>query len=426
MPTLRSHGGPNSVNELRIAVLTTSTNNTVPLYAALSRMGHRLTIVIYDEMMSHSSIEGIIEATGADMVVYIGAIPHHHGKPVPGPTILAGIGAKWPMVHICCDGAEPAWWPVLQEYYDRSHFALQVNIDGVRTGPIGGRGITALCPADPEFYGDPPPWRDRPIRCGFPGAAHLGERARMLGLLVGMGVVTHRPRNDAEGSGDGYRRFLHSCRSVWNCPETGGLTNQHVKARVIEASLAGCLVLERKGSPLENWFEPGTDYVAYADESDVVKILDAMDGDPGAHEAMARSMRAKVIAHHSPDVFWSVVLGRLGLGPHVRPKQPPKLQHWQTPITQQQPQPIIVAPRPVGNPALMSARNHMPPPTAIPDGPPAIVGTLYNVNLISYGGAIYTAPQRLGPVDVTVWHPEVRSFRTLAAAQRAVKVGTVR
>ena len=441
---------------MRIAVLTTSTNNTVPIYAPLSRMGHRIAIVIYDEMMSHSAIEGIIEATGADAVVYIGAIPHHHGKPVPGPAVLAGIGARWPLVHICFDGAEPDWWPIQQSYYDVAHFALQVNIDGVRTGPIGERGVTALCPVDPESFGDPPPWQDRPIRLGFAGNRHVGPRARIIDELVAAGIMTHRPRDD-DGA-EGFKRFLQSCRCIWNYPETGGLTSQHVKARVIEASLAGCLVLERKGSPTEDWFVPGEDYVEYQDPADVRTILAIVDASPEAHKEMARRMRRKVIERHSPDVFWSVVLGRLGLGPHVRPTQPAKFLPYPRPIgAAAGDAPILIGARGRDNvvswrgktylvplalgdvrleridiskyPSIREVRSQpQPPQQPQPAAPsrPAIIKELYGVRFHAHAGTIYAAPKRLGAVDVTVWHPDVKPFPSLAAAMRAAKIGMIR
>lgn len=231
---------------MKIVVLTPGTNNTAPLYAPLQD-GNDLSIIFYDEMADHSRLPKMVYGKRPDLIYYIGALEAYHGKPVPKVNVLAEIGEIADMVHLCCDGAEPCWWPQLLDYYENGRFKLQVNIDGVRTGPIGERGMTCLFPvAKPKMKLEP--WHNRRHAIGFSGGLHF-KRPEIVLPLVKNGVLTYRPRtNQHDGTDDSYGSylgFLNDCRLALNVAYTGGGTgSMHVKARTLEASMMGCLVVE--------------------------------------------------------------------------------------------------------------------------------------------------------------------------------------
>lgn len=373
---------------MRITVLRTHTANCLALYDSLRTLGHEVSVIVYD-LISPDAFEHlpwIVNENRPDWVLLIGAHHDYHPRPIMPVEILAKIGAKYPLVHLCCDGAEPVWWPQLQSYYDQGHFTLQVNIDGVRTGPIGERGLTMLSPIDPTPYPDPPrPWAQRTVALGFGGSvgAPSHDRGRLIADFTRSGLLTVRTRSDDgsirddDSSAAAYREFMSTCRCAWNYPATGGTTRMHVKGRPIEAALAGCLVLEHKDSPLADWFKPGEDYLSWGDAGDIMKCLGWVRTNPQEAESMAATMRRKVLVQHSPTVFWARVMERLGMDVGKVPAlQQPPYRKWK-------PEQAAAA-KPGGS-----------------DGPPQLLRSFNGLNLVAFGGAFYVAPQIMGPLDFT-------------------------
>lgn len=192
---------------MRILILTTHTNNTLPLYEPLRGLGNTLYTITYDRLTANEqdTLPEMVRNFEPDWVLYIGAIPEYHNGLVPTVEILTRIGKVAPLVHLCCDGAEYVWWPLLQQYEKAGTFKLQINIDGVRTGPIGETGLTMLTPIDPVGFPDKP-WRQREIGLGFAGQGY-GRRAELIDELRTRNVLTCRQRDGAATATD-YRQFL--------------------------------------------------------------------------------------------------------------------------------------------------------------------------------------------------------------------------
>ena len=372
---------------MRITVLRTHTGNCLSLYEALRTLGHEVSVIVYDTMRhdAFKHLPWMVDENNPDWVLMIGAHVESHGFPVPSIDVLAEIGERHHFVHLCCDAADPPWWPQLQNYYDNGRFALQVSIDGVRTGPIGERGLTMLSPIDPAPYPDPPrPWAQRTVALGFGGSvgAQNQARGRLIEGLRNSGLLTVRTHaydshiRDDESSAAAYREFMSTCRCAWNYPATG-TERMHVKGRPIEAALAGCLVLEHKDSPLADWFGPGEDYLSWGDAGDIMKCLGWVRTNPQEAESMAATMRRKVLVQHSPTVFWARVMERLGMDVGKVPAlQQPPYRKWK-------PEQAAAA-KPGGS-----------------DGPPQLLRSFNGLNLVAFGGAFYVAPQIMGPLDFT-------------------------
>lgn len=403
---------------MRVTVLTTRTNNTPAFYEPLHCIA-RVSVVVYDLMAREhmDMLPYVVGQNRPDWVLMIGAHEDYHDWPVPTVEVLAEIGERWPLVHMCCDGAEPVWWSQIQRYYDRGRFALQINIDGTRTGPIGDRGITLLSPFDPSHFPSPPrPWSDRPIRLGFAGSrgdpSH--PRGKYVQMLETAGLLTVRNR-DSNGHADGYRDFLSSCRCVWNAPWTGSGDTMHVKGRPLEAAHAGAVLFEHAQSPLSDWFTPGQDYLPYSDLDDVMRGLEWVDRDPVGAEAMATRLRERVVDEHSPAAFWERVLERLGRGSASRPFVQPPLRPYTVPAAR----PLLSA----------SVTEPMPPeaPLAAMVGlgdQPVLLDVQGTVNYVGYRGRVYAVPQRLGTICLELPADRSRTgvvaFATLAEAKRAI------
>lgn len=393
---------------MKIVVMTTGTNNTLPLYSSLSDLGNVISVLTYDEIKREEqrSIPWLVAKAKPDAVVYIGAIEEHHGKPVPSVDILGAIGAERPLIHICCDGAEPYWWLQLDRYYDRGRFALQVNIDGTRTGPIGDRGMTTIPPTDLSKF-ENRPWDQRSRLCGFSGGIHAG-RPDVLFPLEKMGLLDRRPRDEV-GSYEDYLRYLGSFRAGINAARTGGCVGGlHVKYRASgELPGAGCLVIETAGSPLSEWFVPGVDYVEYGTVEEAATRIRWARDEPIAAEAMALRMRAKVAEEHSPAIFWGQVFDRAGLG------AAPSL-----PLRETKHYPWFHAPLPRMGES----------PSGGEFRAPKLVDAMGAVNIVAFKKKFFAIPHRLGDTRLERGEDKkagVVEFDSVEAARSAISAGKV-
>jgi hypothetical protein len=187
--------------------------------------------------------------------------------------------------------------------------------------------------------------------------------------------LAYRPRDDSDY--ELYRKFLSSCRVGFNCASTGGIVGgKHVKHRCLEVAAAGALLLEERGSPLADWFVPGEDYLEYSGIEEVHERVNWAHANPAEAQAIAAQLREKVVLDHSPAVFWSQVMERLGLGAPLRvPREVP----WKFWLMPQPGQPV---------------RAH------VNGNPPILLERHAHHNLVGYGGQIYIVPMMLGAIDL--------------------------
>jgi hypothetical protein len=330
---------------MRVTVLRTFSTSCPPLYEPLRGLGHEVQPIVYDLMNVYNigdrnehrrqlhaagcevlddavQFEGLparVNAYAPDLVVMIGCCDAG-GAQMPNTDVLRAIGQQHPFVHICCDGSETDWWPQLARYHEAGCFALQINIDGVRIGPVGEYGLTTLCPIDPAGFPNPPrPWAERPVRLGFRGSyqiddpapgGYLHPRTPAIRELLAAGLLTISERDHHDPAQTAYRDFLSSCRYVWNHAATGSGQRMHVKARVIETALAGAVLVETAGSPTADWFEPGEDYLTYPADDVSWGVRSLLDN--GAYDkGVAANLRRKVLEQHTPAAFWAKIVNAL-------------------------------------------------------------------------------------------------------------------
>jgi Glycosyl transferases group 1 len=305
---------------MKVVVLRTYSLSCVPIYEPLRALGHEIVEIVYcpeKGPVSHAELPSMIDAAAPDWTLMIGQ--HDDGLTfVPPPHILAEIAGKRPTVHLCCDGSERVWWPQLESYRECVPFALHVNIDGVRTGFFAEHGLTTLCPIDATPFAARRPLMSRAVRVGFCGGwgdDGTHSRGSAVAELLRRGVPVHAVKRPFVDYAD-YRQFLMTCRCVWNHAATGTDDHMHVKARVVEAALAGALLLEQDGSPAQDWFVPGEDYLTWRDADDVAAVARFVENSPNQADRIASRLTAKVVARHAAAPFWRQVLAQAGIKGH--------------------------------------------------------------------------------------------------------------
>ena len=230
------------------------------------------------------------------------------GPFLPSPGTLAKINAKSPVVFMSGDLGDPPWWPYLKEYRDARAFSVAVNFDGNHDWPKEGKDFTALCPISPTYYRDREPnLAKRPIPFGFLGTFASPSRAEILSYLGKHAGLVLRAANNVSAPYEQYAKFMMQCRLVPNVPISGSDAVRQVKARVVEAGLAHCCLLDHVSSKARDWLRPGVDYIEYDTPQQAVTLAKNLLSEPFLMQLCADNLRWRIQEEHSPEIFWGKV-----------------------------------------------------------------------------------------------------------------------
>lgn len=321
---------------MKALFITTETNET-PKYpeSFASVNGNEVKHVIFH----HRGIPGALGGTALDnmlfaeakayqpeLIVYLGACAGN----IPSIGCLAKLNSHYaPTVLMCSDAADVVSpWAYLLSQYDKANaFTCVVAIDGNKNWEFSDRHLTLLTPIDPKRFPSPPiPHKDRTITFGFAGnvgtfkAMKNGKpagRRPLIAQMTSFGLKfrdrdsSFDPALPASESYQGCCNFMANCRIIPNFCETGSYERTHVKGRVVEAGLAGAMLLEQAGSPADQWFEKGIDFVEYSTTYHAKSIITPLLDKPEETEAFGARLRAKVMSEHTPEKFWGKVIQRV-------------------------------------------------------------------------------------------------------------------
>lgn len=299
----------------KILFITSSSNETSKYAESLACLNpESIAILPYDDA---NYVESLVmtkaKEYGPQLIVYIGS---RWGPQVSILTLALLNAQVAPTVHICSDAADPPWWDLLMDYHTSGAFALQVAIDGNKNWPLHGVGMTALTPIDPAHFNGVKPHAERTISCGYAGnpGSEGSFRRQVLSELMFHHAIDMRLRVNDANSYQPMCDYLQNCRISINVSYTGTQASKQVKGRVIEAALAGSCLLELAGSPTADWFEAGVDFAEYQRPGDAIETIQRLSAHPEETEAMARRLREKVLAEHTPLKFWTRVLDKVDHG----------------------------------------------------------------------------------------------------------------
>lgn len=222
------------------------------------------------------------------------------GRHIPSPGTLEKIKAKTPLCFLSGDLSDPPWWPYLEKY--RPGISIAVNFDGNEEWPKQDKDFTCLCPISPTYYLNLAPLKDRPIHVGFMGTYASPSRQAILAQFSERYPLVLRPANNVSDPYQRYADFMKSCRIVPNIPISGSDAARQVKARVVEAGLAGCVLLDHVSSPAKRWFTPGVDYIEYDNPKNVITYDEEM---------FATNLRTRIYTKHSPTLMWERIIKAL-------------------------------------------------------------------------------------------------------------------
>lgn len=321
---------------MKALFITTETNET-PKYpeSFASVNGNEVKHVIFHHRgvpgaLGGSALDNMLldeaKAYKPEIIIYLGAC----GGNIPSiPTFCKLNNNFAPTVLMCSDAADVVspWTYLLSQYDKAKAFSCVVAIDGNRNWEFSDRHLTLLTPIDPRRYPSPPiPHKNRGIPFGFAGnvgsfkAMKNGKPAGRRMLIAQMqtfGLQTRQRDDSFDASkphSESYQEcvnFMANTRVMPNFCETGSYERTHVKGRVVEAGLAGTMLLEQVGSPADQWFEKGVDYIEYRDTRQVKSFIKSLIANPDETEGFGMRLRAKVMAEHTPEKFWGKVIGRV-------------------------------------------------------------------------------------------------------------------
>jgi len=236
---------------------------------------------------------------GVDVIFYIGA---HRAPGNPHPQTFIEARKLAPIINFCCDATDPPWHPVLLKYKEMGCFDLQVAIDGGRDAPVD---LSVLTPVNTTAFHRV----EKDIRCGFSGSVkRFHDRFEVIEAIGDM--VTIRNRLPLDGPYQEHADFLSRCRMTLNESTTGSGKTHHIKGRVLESGWAGCALLESIGSPILDWFHPGSVFLYRTAEEavDIIRSLTDAEIDTAAKH-LADQVRAK----YTPEMIYGKILSYVHL-----------------------------------------------------------------------------------------------------------------
>lgn len=353
---------------MRIAIITTSTNNTNTVIDSLAQIGlGQIDVLRYDSKWNQECLQAInvdpevrtllqmgawpppehreafrprvqmdeemleyVRDSKPDLVIYISA---WEGLFVPKTETLGQINAMSPLIHLCFDGADPPWWPQMKLFEELGVFSLTVNIDGGQFWPGGNawidqtdiprlkKSMTTLTPLDPRaFTGVQVPFMDRPYSIGYAGNAGGWIRSHFVTRLQKeVKAFTYRPRDDHPQSYKIFCDFLRHCKAVISIPFTGSNATKHVKGRVIETGFAGAALMEYKNDATSSWFIPRFEYWEYDTIEEGLESAEYLAGHPKLCQDMARALHYRCTTQYSAENIWKAVFNAVGVDPIKEP-----------------------------------------------------------------------------------------------------------
>lgn len=297
---------------MRILWVIFSYMTSEPWIESLKDLGtHEVAILRYDWPGGppDRAIMDAVDKIAPELVIYTGTAG---GENLPAPSTLAKIRKRARHVFLSGDLGDPPWWPYLAQYRAHDCFDLVVNFDGVHDWPKEGRDYTALCPIATKYFALQDPLAKRPIPFGFAGSFSWHDptdpRRVIIDRLREDAGLRLKPYDHSYGSYQGFATFLTSCRLVPSMPFSGSGKVRQVKARVLEAALAGCCLMDHVESGARHWFEPTTDYATYEDAADAVEMARWLLANERLMQEMATRLQARVRAEHAPEIFWAKLI----------------------------------------------------------------------------------------------------------------------
>ena len=299
---------------MKAVFITTQTNDVDGVISPWDSFNEPHTRVTFNHMakVDNERIVREVAESAPQVIFYIGSV----GPGLPSTDCLRKLREIAPSIHICFDGVERDWHPLVEGYRADGCFNLQVTIDGAHSAPVD---LVTTAPVDPRAFEGEAPLRD--IRCGcsgnigLTGPAHdipCDPRGFILYPLMKYDLVTFRQRVVTGGakSYPAHVNFMRRCKMIINTSFSGSGLAHHLKQRVIESAFAGCAHLEDEESPIAKWF-PKDCYFLYRDAWRAGEFIRSVSEKEMAESGRLREAYAR--KHYTPEKVYGEMIARAGL-----------------------------------------------------------------------------------------------------------------
>lgn len=169
--------------------------------------------------------------------------------------------------------------------------------------PVSG-AMWSFWPAYPAPYQEGPDL-DR-SGAVFAGRTDYPERVKLLPVLEKMGVRVVCRDNEGRTYAD-YVRDLRSARIVVNFCKDRKTGLPQMKARVVEALLAGAVLLEQANPLTRTWLTPGVEYLEWSSLEQLRELIVQVEDRPLRSAEMAQRGQTAARARLNPQIFWGKV-----------------------------------------------------------------------------------------------------------------------
>jgi hypothetical protein len=140
----------------------------------------------------------------------------------------------------------------------------------------------------------------------FAGRLDYAPRQELVAGLLSAGVRLIDRNNEARTYQD-YVNDLQSATAVVNLCADRKTGKPQMKARVIEALLAGTVLLEQENPLTAQWLKPGEEYLPWSNIRELTGLLEGLEKFPEWGQRIAQAGHAAVIERLNPKRFWQRV-----------------------------------------------------------------------------------------------------------------------
>jgi len=103
-----------------------------------------------------------------------------------------------------------------------------------------------------------------------------------------------------------YINKIRSSKIGLSLPES--VDCDQLKARVLEVTLSGTLLIDRKNSQTDKLFEDGSEYLSFTDSTELQELIEKILANPSQYSHIAKQGHIRAKSLCDPDSFWDQIL----------------------------------------------------------------------------------------------------------------------
>ena len=239
-------------------------------------------------------------------------IVSHLGSSELNPSVSSYSYVKSKGIPVCFTWPDTRDW-VLEALKTLDEYAsVNVSFGGEIDTPINDKHLNLWAPQDPRLYHER---SFKFIPVSFAGSLqgnYTYRREYIEHLLKNEAPIIVAGGQREQGlAAEEYARIVRSSQMCINFPESAKPGFDQIKGRVFEVLASQSLLLEKRNKITPRYLTPGTHYVEYENQFDLLEKIKHFASRPEEAQLIARAGKQVYEERYNPKIFWQKILQRL-------------------------------------------------------------------------------------------------------------------